>query len=238
MSFEQKMRDLSLLLCTISLVAGFISCETVKSENSSAGRLHGDARSISETVEIHDEPEPPVRTTAKAYKETTKIESDNSLVETMYDDHGNKTESRYFNNNPVLKMVVLRTTVDGQTEALVYGQNGDIKIAPPEMVKIIMNSSAKEIARAVEIKEGTIENQIPAMLAAANPTPETTLPLLLQNQSGQTAEPIVKTDNIINTEILSDKLIKSDKEPTEKNKTADEDVKPYDIPEETNQRKN
>lgn len=226
------------MLCTISLVAGFISCDTVKTENSSAGGLRGDKSGVSETVEIHDQPEPPVRTTAKAYKETTKIESDNSLVETMFDDHGNKTESRYFNNNPLLKMVVLRTKIDGQTEALIYGQNGDIKIAPPEMVENIMKSPAKDIARAVEIREGVIENQIPAMLAAANPTPEpASPPLLFQNQTGQTAEPLVKTDNLINTEILSDKLIKSDKEPSEKNKITDEDVKPYDIPEDTDQRK-
>lgn len=230
MSFEQKMRDLSLLLCTISLVAGFISCDTVKSENSYSGNLRGEKRSDSEIVEFYDDPEPPVRTTVKAYKETTKIESDNSLVETMFDAHGNKTESRYFNGNPLLKMVVLRTKADGQTEAVIYGQNGDIKTAPPELVENIMKSSAKDIAKAVEIKEGTIENQIPAMLAALKPTPEPTPFTLFQNSTTETPTSIVKTENVIETGMLSDQLIKPEKEP-EKKPLTDEDVKPYDIPE-------
>lgn len=236
MNFESKMRDLSLLLCTIGLVAGFISCDNVKSEKERRENLRDGSKSgITETVEIYDQPSPPVRTTAKAYKETAKIESDNSLVETMYDDHGNKTESRYFNNNPVLKMVVLRTKTSGETEAIIYGQNGDIKIAPPELVRNIMKSSAKDIAKAVEIKEGVIENQIPAMLAATKPTPEPTPFTLFQNPATETPAPVVKTENVVEPEMLSDKLIKSSKAETDKNKTSDEDVKPYDIPEDTDQ---
>lgn len=230
MSSEQKMRDLSLLLCTISLVVGFISCDTVKSEEDSSDNPQGEKRSVSEVVEIYDQPEPPVRTTAQSYKEKTRIESDNSLVETMFDNHGNKTESRYFNSNPLLKMVVLRTKIDGRTEAVIYGQNGDIKIAPPELVEKIMKSSAKDIAKAVEIKEGTIENQIPAMLAALNPTPEPTPFTLFQNPAAESVESVIKTENVIETEMLSDRLIKP-----EKKLLSDEDVKPYDIPEDTDQ---
>lgn len=226
MSFEQKMRDLSLLLCTISLVVGFISCDTVKSDEESSGNLQGEKRSVSEVVEIYDQPEPPVRTTTQSYKERTRIESDNSLVETMFDNHGNKTESRYFNGNPLLKMIVLRTKTDGQTEAVIYAQNGDIKIAPPELAEKIMKSSAKDIARAVDIKVGSIENQIPAMLAALNPQAEPTPFSLFQNPSAENIEPIVKTENVIETEMLSDKLIKPETKPP-----SDEDVKPYDIPE-------
>lgn len=236
MNFESKMRDLSLLICTISLVAGFISCDNVKSEQERKENLrNASQRGITETVEIYDQPSPPVRTTAKAYKEITKIESDNSLVETMFDDHGNKTESRYFNSNPVLKMVVLRTKANGESEAVIYGQNGDIKIAPPEIVKSIMKSSAKDIARAVEIKEGVIENQIPAMLAAEKPTPEPATFTLFQNPATETLAPVVKTENVVETEMLSDKLIKSEKE-TEKKPLSDEDVRPYDIPENTDQK--
>lgn len=235
MNFESKMRDLSLLICTISLVAGFISCDNVKSENERKESLRNDQRGTIETVEFYDQPAPPVRTTAKAYKEITKIESDNSTVETMYDNHGNKTESRYFNNNPVLKMIVLRTKLNGETEAVIYGQNGDIKIAPPELVEKIMKSSAKDIAKAVEIKEGSIYNEIPAMLAATKPAPEPTPFSLFQNPATETPAPVVKTENVIETEMLSDKLIKSNKETTGKNKITDEDVKPYDIPEDTDQ---
>lgn len=235
MNFESKMRDLSLLICTISLVAGFISCDNVKSENERKESLRNNQRGVTETVEFYDQPAPPVRTTAKAYKETTKIESDNSTVETMYDNHGNKTESRYFNNNPVLKMVVLRTKLNGETEAVIYGQNGDIKIAPPELVEKIMKSSAKDIAKAVEIKEGEIYNEIPAMLAATKPTPEPTPFSLFQNPTTETPAPVVKTENVVETEMLSDKLIKSNKETADKSKISDEDVKPYDIPKDTDQ---
>ena len=229
MNFERDMRDLSLLICTISLIAGLISCDNVKSNYDRADRFQDDRRNVSETVSFYDQPEKAVRTTTPSRKEVSRIESDNSLVETMFDNHGNKTESRYFNNNPLLKMVVLRVTPDGQTEAIVYGQNGDIKQAPPEIAKNIMKSTAKEIAKSVDISEGTIRNEIPAMIAAQNPTPEI-LPLPFSENSPVTAQTsVVKTENIVKSEMLSDQLIKPKKQNGE-NKPDDADIKPYDIP--------
>lgn len=222
MTFENKMRDLSLLICTISLIAGFISCDNVKSEEDRSNSFQSEKSGVSETVEIYDQPAPPVRTTTQTYREKPKTISDNSLVETMFDGYGNKTESRYFNNNPLLKMVVLRTKPNGQAEAVIYGQNGDIKIAPPELTENIMNSTAKEIAKAVNISEGIIQNEIPEMLAAQKPTPEIAPPSS-ESFSFAAQTPLVKT------EMLSDQIIKTD-EKTAKNEMNTEDVKPYDIP--------
>lgn len=224
MNFEREMRDLSLLLCTISLVVGFISCDNVKSKEDRSGSSKSEWRSAPETVEISDTPAPPVRITRAVQKEKSRIEADNSLVETMFDNYGNKTESRYFNSNPLLKMVVRRTRADGQTEAVIYAQNGDIRTAPPELAETIMKSPAKEIARAADITEGTIQNEIPAMLAAQKPTPDIEPFPLTESLSSAAQTPLVKT------EMLSDQIIKPD-EKTTKRKSNDEDVKPYDIPE-------
>lgn len=99
----------------------------------------------------------PVATAAEGKSERDRILADNSRVSTMYDGHGNKSESRYFSYHPRLGMVLLRTSSDGAQQAFVYGQNGSVKMLPGEMLPVALTASADALADAVGIHEGRRE---------------------------------------------------------------------------------
>lgn len=78
--------------------------------------------------------------------------ADRSEIETLTDGFGNKTESRYFENHPRLRLVVLRTTADGRREVTVYGNGGDTKIVP-ELNDTALTASDEEIANAAKLTQ-------------------------------------------------------------------------------------
>jgi hypothetical protein len=87
-------------------------------------------------------------------QETAKISPDQSRIDTMYDQFGNKTETRCFKNDLRLKCVTLLTAAaDGKTKVSVYGQNGEIKSLPAEMLGKAMSAPASEIANSAGIYE-------------------------------------------------------------------------------------
>ncbi|HEX8250896.1 MAG TPA: hypothetical protein VF599_22165 [Pyrinomonadaceae bacterium] len=79
---------------------------------------------------------------------------DNSQIVIMKDNFGNKVETRTFRFHPRLACVILRTAADGKREVLVYGQNGDLKTLPPEMIDRAMTARSDELANAAGIFEG------------------------------------------------------------------------------------
>jgi hypothetical protein len=79
-------------------------------------------------------------------QETTKLAFDQSRVNTMYDQFGNKTESRCFNNHLRLQCIMLRTAADGQKQTFVYGHNGEVKALPEDMLDKAMTAPADELA--------------------------------------------------------------------------------------------
>ena len=79
-------------------------------------------------------------------RDSTQRLEDGSQIKTSYDAFGNKTETRVFFNNPRLKQIVLRTSVDGQKQIYVYGQNGEVESVPESRLTEVLNSSANEIA--------------------------------------------------------------------------------------------
>lgn len=85
-------------------------------------------------------------------QETAKISADQSRIDTMYDQFGNKTETRCFKNDLRLKCVTLLTAAaDGKMKVSVYGQNGEIKSLPAEMLGKSMTAPASEIANSAGI---------------------------------------------------------------------------------------
>jgi len=84
-------------------------------------------------------------------QETIKIAFDNSKITTVFDRYGNKTETRNFNNNPRLAFIVLRTSATGGKQVFVYGQNGDVKSLPENMLDKILTAPADEIANSAGI---------------------------------------------------------------------------------------
>jgi len=84
-------------------------------------------------------------------QETTKTAADHSKINTMYDEFGNKTETRYFNNHLRLQFLLLRTSADGQKQIFVYGQNGEVKNLPEDMLDRALTAPADELANSAGI---------------------------------------------------------------------------------------
>lgn len=84
-------------------------------------------------------------------QEITKVAADQSRVNTMYDAFGNKSETRYFNNHLRLQFLLLRTSADGQKQIFVYGQNGEVKSLPEDMLDRALTAPADELANSAGI---------------------------------------------------------------------------------------
>ena len=71
---------------------------------------------------------------------------DGTKIEIVFDGYGNKIETRYFNNHPTVKMLILSTSANGaRREALVYGQKGErkqirVRVKRPNLVVRAKNS--------------------------------------------------------------------------------------------------
>ena len=84
-------------------------------------------------------------------QETTKTAFDNSKISTTFDRYGNKTEKRTFNYNPRLAFIIFRTSPEGIKQVFIYGQNGDVKSLPENMLDKVLTASADEIANSAGI---------------------------------------------------------------------------------------
>lgn len=118
----------------------------------------------------------------------TKVAADQSRINTMYDGFGNKTETRCFNNHPRLQCVMLRTTSDGKRQVFVYGQNGDVKDLPEDMLDKTTTASGDELADAAGLFEVRQKRTQPAIALSKpqnsqslQPMPSYKFPI--QNQS-------------------------------------------------------
>jgi hypothetical protein len=116
-------------------------------------------------------------------EDISEVANDGSRINIMYDAVGNKTETRYFNNSR-LKYLVLRTTVNGQREIFVFGQNGQTKSLPENMLDEVLTASADEIANAAGIYQAFKRVVTPPVASQNNqtvsPLPNYNLPI--QNQ--------------------------------------------------------
>ncbi len=146
------------------------------------------------TAELAELARQPIRTTVEGRQEVAQMGSGNSIIQTMYDAFGNKTESRVFENDSFLKMIVLKTSASGQQEALVYGQNGEVKVAPQSLLGKVLTSVAGEIAKTVQIFEVRKEDELLAKLdAPVTPTEDILMTNLNQPVVAETA-PVAETE--------------------------------------------
>lgn len=90
-------------------------------------------------------------------QEVTRIVPDGSRVTTMYDAFGNKTETRIFDGNPLLQLVAVKTTVNGDRQVSVFGQNGTVAALPVAMLDKVLTAPANDLASAAGIFEGRRE---------------------------------------------------------------------------------
>ena len=94
--------------------------------------------------------------------EKIKILADDSQIQTTYDGFGNKTEIRVFSKHPRLKLLMLRTSVNGERQIYVHGQNGEVEGLPENMLDKAISISADEIANSAGITETRRENTRPS----------------------------------------------------------------------------
>ncbi|MEO6587891.1 MAG: hypothetical protein ABIP06_01070, partial [Pyrinomonadaceae bacterium] len=120
----------------------------------------------------------------KANEEITKVEKDNSKISLVTDRYGNTIETRTFNEDPQLAQIVLQTSADGKIKVFVYGQNGDVKSVPENMLDKIMTAPANEIASAAGISVARREsfptfaqNQTLPNEAPLKPLPSSNFPI-------------------------------------------------------------
>lgn len=107
----------------------------------------------------------------------TKTYASSSKLETMTDRYGNKTETRCFDFHPRLRCVMLSTSADGQRKIFVYGQNGDVKGLPENMLDRAMTASADDIANAAGIVLAPTRLATPPAYAQTNKTQKVMPPL-------------------------------------------------------------
>lgn len=190
------MKYFSFLICAVIFSVCLNGCADNQAKFNALSKMQKKKKTYAEsqTAEIAELARQPVRTTVESRREQTRMEKDNSVVETMYDAFGNKTESRVFYKDSLLKMVVLQTSADGQQQALIYGQNGEVKTAPPLMLDKVLTSVAGEIAKTVEIFEGRRENEMLAKLQTAQTPPTEDFPAVNFN-SPTVVETVPVTEN-------------------------------------------
>lgn len=109
-------------------------------------------------------------------RETTRIASDGSQIMIVYDAFGNKTEKRVFEGNPLLQLVVVRTSVSGEKQISVFAQNGEVKQLPPDMLDKVLTLPVNELATAAGIYEGRKEETAQPMIVQTNQPPLQPMP--------------------------------------------------------------
>ena len=167
-------------------------------------------------------------TVEEIQKEATFTADDGSQISTTYDAYGNKTEIRKFFNHPRLKQMIMRTSVEGQKQIYVYGQNGEVESLPENMLDRAMNIPSDEIASVAGITNVKREKIKPAFTQITqlptiqvNPLQNNQLPA--QNQTTETIkEETQTTENVEETPTVADKnlALKQTKETETKKSTA------------------
>jgi len=141
---------LLLVVCSSTL---FSACTNVESKTQEEVVINGDGRTPRNEVVITDADLKDENEQISNLQETSKLPkrllSDRSVIETLIDGYGNKTETRYFPGHPRVKLVILRTSADGQQEVSVYGYGETKTVAG--LGEKALTASGDEIAGIAEL---------------------------------------------------------------------------------------
>lgn len=159
--FTKKKIILGIFLCVIGIIgifsAGYVYKNTEYFSDeiiiTDADFREAESKEITITDEDFTDYKEIVKTAKASRQEAVKVLRDKSEVFVSYDGYGNKSITRFFNNDSLLNKIMLRIAADGRTQIFVYGQNGKIKNLPDNMVNKILNSSAAELANSAQIYE-------------------------------------------------------------------------------------
>ncbi len=181
------------------LLIFFSGCSKIESSSSKNEIIFDDgykAPAKDEVViddDFYQDQQNPTENFSGKSREKTQIAKDGSLLGVTYDGFGNKTETRTFNDNPLLKLIMLRTGVDGSKKVFVYAKNGEVKSLPAEMLDKILTAPPNELANAAGIYEGIKEepeftqSNEPMNYTALKPLPSSQFPI--RNQQVERTPP-------------------------------------------------
>ena len=113
---------------------------------STAGDTQAKTEVYIDESDFQNQPEQITTTTTQSQGDS-RLLSDKSKVTTAFDGYGNKSETRYFENDPRLRFVLVRTSRDGVKEVTVYGHDSDTKMVN-ELGDRALTASSQEIASA------------------------------------------------------------------------------------------
>ena len=144
---------ITLIFLTVFLSLLFSACTKVKSKFSEEVFIENSAKNPKGEVLINDSDLPGknrrIITTFKSTPVPKRTLSDKSEIVTSFDSYGSKTEKRWFNNNPRLQSVLVRTAVDGTKAVTVYGYGTNVKTITN--LNNPLTASADQIADAAQI---------------------------------------------------------------------------------------
>ena len=142
------------LLFAVSLAAISSACATVESSPQKEVVFEDKVKKSGKEILISDsdlKKEPTqISTSKEAKQESKRMLADKSEVETLIDGFGNKTETRYFKDNPRLRFIILRTSFDGTKVVTVYGYGRDTQTFD-DMGDKALTASGDEIANAANL---------------------------------------------------------------------------------------
>ncbi|MGI8670811.1 MAG: hypothetical protein ACR2J3_13345 [Aridibacter sp.] len=159
--FTKKKIIPGIFLCVVSVAGIFSATYVYKNTEYFSGEIiitdadfrEAEGKEITITDEDFTDYKEIIKTVKESRQEAVKVLRDKSEVFVSYDGYGNKSITRFFSNDPLLKKIMLRIAADGRTQVFVYAQNGKVEGLPDNMINKILNSSAAELANSTQIYE-------------------------------------------------------------------------------------
>jgi hypothetical protein len=209
------------LLLVVSSSVLFSSCTSVESKNSEEVVIDSSSRVANEQEEVVisdadlQDKNKQISTVQEVTGQAKRLLPDESVIETLIDGFGNKTETRYFKEHPRLRLIILRTSAEGNQEVTVYGYESDTaKIA--DLGEKALTASGDEIANAAQLVATRGTSETPAFVKK-NKTDPTLQPL----PSSAFQKPVMPVNQPLET-VQPETTNPSEKSPTQSNE-EDED---------------
>lgn len=199
------MKYFGFLIGALIFFVGLNGCASNQAKVGGVSKTQKKQKTFAESQrdELAELSRPPIRTTVAIRPRELRMEKDHSVIATTYDAFGNKIENRVFYNNSLLKMVMLQTSATGQQQAFVYGQNGEVKSAPTEMLNTILSAVPDEIAKTVEIHERPQPTELMAALQPSEISP------VLSFSANNFNAPIVETAPPIEQSVRTEEKVEA-----------------------------
>jgi hypothetical protein len=142
------------LLFAVSIPTFLSACTSVKSKEAEEvvfdSKTGGSSNEIYITnADVKEQDQVTTSNLRKGGQLEKRLLSDASVIETLVDGFGNKVETRYFKGHPRVRMLILRTSVNGNQQVTVYGHS-DTKFVP-ELRDRALTASGDEIASVAQL---------------------------------------------------------------------------------------